>query len=142
MKNSEHYLYATWGMMRHRCNSPKSQHYKNYGGRGIKVCPEWDDFWQFVKDMGERPEGHTLDRIDNDKGYSKENCRWASQTQQTNNTRSVKKAKGYNWNKTAKKYQARISINGEFQTLGYFDNPEDAHAAYLQARENKLATIY
>jgi hypothetical protein len=86
---TEHPLYATWRSMRDRSNCKTDERYADYGGRGIKVCPEWDDFWVFVEDMGEKPSPmHTLDRIDNDKGYSKDNCRWATKLEQTENRRT------------------------------------------------------
>jgi hypothetical protein len=81
--------YITWKCMRARCNSPFDIHYKWYGARGIKICQEWDDFMQFVADMGERPYGKTLDRIDNDGMYCKENCRWATPKEQSRNNRGL-----------------------------------------------------
>ena len=78
--------YESWRGMRERVENPKNSHYKNYGGRGIKIDPSWCNFETFLADMGERPDGTSLDRIDNDKGYSKANCRWATVTEQTRNT--------------------------------------------------------
>ena len=85
MPKTHHYLYSTWKQMRIRCNSPTSYRYQYYGARGITVCSRWDDFWLFVEDMGERPEGHTLDRIDTTGNYEPANCRWADHYVQHNN---------------------------------------------------------
>lgn len=79
----------TWRNMRQRCENPKVPSYADYGARGISVCPEWGDFQTFLSDMGERPsKSHSLDRIDNSRGYSKENCRWATRKEQTRNKRN------------------------------------------------------
>ena len=84
--------YQVWIRMRQRCNNTNSKDYPHYGGRGITICPEWDDPVQFVTDMGLRPTAnHELDRIDNNKGYSKENCRWVTHTPQMQNTRISKR---------------------------------------------------
>lgn len=90
---TRHPLYATWRAMLHRCGNPKNPGYKNYGGRGITVCAAWADeatgFATFVADMGERPAGLTLERRDNNLGYSKSNCCWASYDTQTKNRRPL-----------------------------------------------------
>ena len=70
-----------------RCNNPKDRNYHNYGGRGIKVCKRWENFELFLKDMGEPPKGMTLDRKNNDKGYSPSNCRWVTAAEQCRNRR-------------------------------------------------------
>lgn len=78
--------YAVWHSMRQRCNDPTADSYPRYGGRGIKVCPEWNSFEQFLTDMGSRPSSaHSLDRINNDQGYSPDNCRWATRKEQGRN---------------------------------------------------------
>ena len=82
-----HPLFHTWNGMIRRCHDPKKADYNYYGGRGITVCDRWHDFWKFVEDMEPKPDGLSLDRIDNDKGYSKDNCRWISLKKNCNNRR-------------------------------------------------------
>lgn len=77
--------HQSWRGMLERCNNPSNSHYPVYGGKGIKVCERWKEFINFVADMGERPEGHTLDRIDN-KGYELSNCKWSTSLEQSRNT--------------------------------------------------------
>jgi hypothetical protein len=93
---TKHPLYLIYSDMKRRCTNPKHKRYADYGGRGIRVYQPWlDDFWQFVADVGERPEGKTqggraywqLDRIDNEGNYEPGNVRWASPSEQASNTR-------------------------------------------------------
>lgn len=82
-------LYRLWAQMIQRCHNPKNHAYKNYGGRGIHVCERWRrSFLAFREDMGEKPSpAHTLERLDNKLGYSRENCTWALRSHQLRNTR-------------------------------------------------------
>lgn len=87
---SKHPLYKVWQGMRNRCYNERQPHYPRYGGRGIRVCARWlgpDGFPNFLADMGERPDGLSLDRIDNDGDYEPGNVRWATASQQALNRR-------------------------------------------------------
>lgn len=79
--------YRIWAAMKRRCTNPNVKAWKDYGGRGIKVCERWRRFENFLSDMGPRPAGLTLDRINHDGHYEPWNCRWATYKEQANNTR-------------------------------------------------------
>lgn len=79
-------IYNTWQGIKGRCLNSSNAQYRGYGGRGITICDRWLRFENFLEDMGEPPsEKHSIDRIDNNKGYSKENCRWTTQSEQCRN---------------------------------------------------------
>jgi hypothetical protein len=90
---SNHPLYGTWAGIKSRCLAPTATQYASYGGRGIRVCERWlgrDGFFNFVADVGERPEGTTLDRIDPNGNYDPGNVRWSTQREQMQNTRNAR----------------------------------------------------
>ena len=117
----KHPLYCTWAQMRQRCNCSANKDFHRYGGRGITVDSRWDDFLQFVADMGERPDGATLDRIKNSKGYSPENCRWATNAEQQNNKRA----------------NVRITYNGITCTMAEWDRRQGFRSGTLGDRITK-----
>lgn len=86
--------YKIHNSMKQRCNNPNDKNYDNYGGRGIAVCERWGKFENFYADMGKRPNEMTLERIDNEKGYSPDNCKWATKFEQSCNTRNNNKIIG------------------------------------------------
>jgi len=132
--NKTHPLYPTWITMRARCQNEKHISYKNYGARGIKVCPRWDrSFQAFLRDMGERPEGMTLDRVNNDGDYAPNNCRWATYKAQALNKRDRKNKtgeKGISFDAKTQKYRARRynRATGKREFLGSTTTLEEAIA--------------
>jgi hypothetical protein len=132
--------HSIWTNMKQRCYNPNAKYYDIYGGRGITVCGEWkDDFAKFFEDIGERPSAnHSLDRIDGNKGYSKDNCRWATAVEQGRNQRVNNRNKsgvrGVYCDKYGK-YQVKISVDKKATYIGYFDTLEEATQARKQAEE-------
>lgn len=127
----------SWTAMKSRCYKKSDVGYHNYGGRGITVCPEWlNDFGRFLEDMGERPDGTSLDRIDSNGDYCKDNCRWASREIQSFNrrksTNNTSGRTGVCHNKQGK-WKARIHIEGKPTHLGSYETFEEACAAREEA---------
>lgn len=120
---SETKLYRAWASMLSRCYNSKTINYKYYGGRGIKVCEEWHKFENFYKDMGDRPDGCTLDRIENSGNYCKENCRWAKiitqRRNRSNNIYITYKGKTQIINDWAKEYNIYPAVIKYRLTKGY-----------------------
>jgi len=104
-------VYSSWSSMKSRCYDKNNSSYKNYGGRGIKVLDRWRKFENFYKDMGDKPKGKTLDRIDNDGDYKPENCRWATWKQQANNRRSCHFITINGIKKTIKDWSKYLNVN-------------------------------
>jgi hypothetical protein len=115
--------YQVWRSMKKRCLNPNHDSYKNYGERGIKVCERWlNSFENFISDMGERPSPkHSIDRINNNMNYETNNCRWATQTEQLNNTR----------------FNVRIEHNGQNLTLAQWAKILNCDDGLIAARINK-----
>lgn len=136
----QHELYVVWCGMKGRCNNPSFKQYGDYGGRGIKVCERWNsNFPVFLQDMGERPEGMTLERIDNDGNYEPSNCKWVSRQHQMFNRRMQKRNKsGFTGvSETPEgKWKAVIGIDYKRINLGVHSTPEEAHEAYAIKRES------
>jgi len=129
---SKHRLYQTWVGMMSRCYNPKNINYSYYGDRNITVCKRWANVENFIKDMDETYEkGLSLDRIDNDKGYNFENCRWADATTQIHNQRTliITNTSGYVgiwYRKDRKKYAAELKVNKKKVSLGLYIDKETA----------------
>lgn len=102
--------YRSWKTMRNRCNNPRTPDYAAYGGRGIKVCDRWGAFAAFLEDMGERPRGTTVDRIENDRGYEPGNCRWANVYEQANNRRNNRMLEFQGQRKTMQRWAEDVGI--------------------------------
>lgn len=129
--------YRAWTAMKQRCYYEKHEFYKDYGGRGIKVCERWvDSFEAFLDDMGECPRGYSLDRLRVNEDYSPENCRWTCPSEQAYNTRKKKNnssgRSGVSFHSLTGKWQASIGVQNRQIYLGIFSTYEEA----CKARED------
>lgn len=119
--NGKSGAYGSWNAMISRCNCKGDQAYNKYGGSGVKVCDRWLKFENFLADMGHRPDGKTLDRIENSKGYSKSNCRWATKTEQANNRRKNR----------------LLEFSGKIQSLSQWSKEKGIPTSTLSGRLSK-----
>ncbi len=123
--------YRTYKGMLQRCYYEKHNRYEHYGGRGISVCERWrEDFRYFLEDMGSRPKGHSLDRVDVDGDYCPDNCKWSTPREQGTNTarkpRPNSPRVGVSYHKGKRKYQVSIGVCGKLIYLGTTESAEDA----------------
>ena len=121
--------YIAWLDMKQRCANPKNASYPNYGGRGIRVCARWmHSFDNFLVDIGSRPPGHSLDRIDNDGDYEPGNCKWSTKQEQNRNRRPRSRTghNGVYYRASRGKYVAVVTINGKSHHLGTYATADEA----------------
>lgn len=117
-----------WKMMMYRCHNPKSSGFKNYGSRGIIVDVRWRKFETFLKDMGPRPQGMSLGRIDNDGNYEPSNCRWETLEQQNNNKRNSRYVTIHGEKKTVTQWANHFGIHPDtaWYRLSMGQTPKEA----------------
>lgn len=130
--------YNAWVAMRQRCNNPNHPEYVRYGGRGIKVSPEWDTYSQFIKDMGTKPKSdYSLERMDNNGNYCKSNCKWETKSVQSFNQRTSKDNSsgivGVYLEKQTSLWKAYIRVMHKQITLGRYANFFEACCARKSA---------
>lgn len=149
---SKHRLFKTWENMKHRCSNETIDNFKLYGARGITVCEDWKDVTKFIEWADSTfIEGRTLDRIDTDKGYSPENCRWADATTQALNQRiRITNKSGYvgvSWREDRNKWTVRIRVGDKYVCVGHYTDLQEAVKArdtYIieNTLPHKLSTEY
>lgn len=123
--------YQRWRAMRDRCNNPNNPQYPNYGGRGIKVCDEWQhDFMAYYRYVGDKPDGMTLDRIDVNGNYEPGNVRWATMGVQARNRRIFPKSEFRGVSKRGDRFRARIAFEDNNINIGHFSTKEEAANMY------------
>lgn len=104
-------VYSSWQTMKRRCLDPKHKFYKNYGAVGITVCDRWLDFRNFYKDMGDRPAGYTIERLDNSKSYQPDNCKWGTRDEQGKNRSCVRYLTYKNETKTLIEFVKQYNVS-------------------------------
>lgn len=116
-------IYKIWSQMKQRCSNKNHVYYHRYGGRGITVCERWQDFQNFLEDMGKPKEGQSLDRINNDKGYSPENCKWSTKKEQAGNRLNSRLYEFEKEQLCASEIARRITVNiNTFESWLYHHN--------------------
>tara|TARA_R110002096_G_scaffold113208_1_gene246245 strand:+ start:2247 stop:2945 length:699 start_codon:yes stop_codon:yes gene_type:complete len=132
-KDNRHPLYDIWMGMLARCENKKSVSYKNYGDRGIKVCERWHDLDKFEEDMGERPDGYTVERIDNEGDYCPANTKWATYMEQGSNRRNNNKIEYDGVVKTVSQWSVYLGVQPS-TLFKYLERNtfEEAYAFYTQ----------
>ena len=121
-----HELYPIWWQMKQRCNNPNNTRYSAYGARGISVCQRWlHSFANFLADMGERPAGLTLDRIDTNGDYTPDNCVWSDERTQLRNRRTMYESSCIS-QRSSGKYRVRIALQEGVRHQRQFDTLEEA----------------
>lgn len=128
-----------WRGMINRCSNSSSKYYHRYGGRGIKVCRRWKTYANFLEDMGRRPTPkHSIDRVNNDKGYSKKNCRWATSCEQNRNRSDNRLFTLKGITKTVAEWAKEMGIAGQTITGRSKRGWSDEHATTTPTRNNRI----
>ena len=138
LPRKQHKLYSIWKGIRKRCNNPKAKEFPLYGGRGITVDIRWNSFDNFLADMEEEyREGLWIDRINNDLGYSKENCRWATPKQQQNNRRNNVRIEYKGEKHTLVEWAKKLNINHSTLAMRFYNYHWDTDKLFVSPKYDK-----
>ena len=133
--------YNVWQMMKQRCLNPNKPDFSYYGGRGIQVCERWMDYANFYEDMGEPPKGMQLDRIDNDKNYEPDNCKWVTRKQNCRNRRSNLLLTYKGKTQTAVEWSEELDIKASTIRLRKAKGKTDAEALGANPSQRSLSLL-